>query len=158
MTLRERASRHQERLIADALREVWWADSQGQPSCPRCYDGVDVQRSKGTRHVNPEIRVYYCRCCAYTFTDLTRTPFDRTHLPLRLWAQLAAALCDGRGLDALPGWGALRPRARRQLRHMQDGLRGSKLALRWAKELKARGFTGGVLAMAPLAGERKQRR
>jgi len=134
--------------IAAALRAAHWPDSQGHPTCPRCYDGADLKPNPQRLRKNPAIRVYFCACCLYAFSDLVGTPLEGTILSIRVWAQAAVIMFTHKVLSLKPGWEILTRHRQRQLWSMQKRLAPSKFAVRWAKQLQAAGLACGELSRA----------
>ena len=81
-----------ERDLEATLRVARWADTHGEPVCPRCYDGEDVYDDPSCPAAAPPLHTYHCRCCRYRFTALTRSALH--HCKLDLW-QLAQVVLVG---------------------------------------------------------------
>lgn len=64
----------------ELLRRLRWPE---KITCPYC------EQTRVTTHAKSKngklTNRYFCFSCRRTFTDLTGTPFARTHLPLGLW-------------------------------------------------------------------------
>src|SRR5947207_2267260 len=99
-------------LILEALRNAATSEAQSAaflerqrwgdtPACPRCGDvevyamlGRDGQRNKDYR--------WRCRGCKQMFTVRTRTVFEETRLPLRVWVYAIWKACSSKkGISAL---------------------------------------------------------
>jgi len=64
----------------EVLRQLRWPE---KITCPHCEQTRVTTHAKSnhSRYTNR----YFCFSCRRTFTDLTGTPFARSHLPLGLW-------------------------------------------------------------------------
>lgn len=138
--------------LAESFRAVRWADSAGQPVCPSCYHGDDV-REGYTQHrwlkSSDALKTYFCACCKYPFSDLTKTVLARSCRPLALWAYLAL---NGDNDGLIPP-GTAQQWKREDLRQMRERLKVSQLAKSWAARLTHDGITVAQLA-AQLTSDR----
>jgi transposase-like protein len=83
-----------------AAVEFLEAQRWGDPACPRCGD-LDVYQMKVDDQRNKDFR-WRCRGCKQMFTVRTRTTFEETRLPLRVWVYAIWKACSSKkGISAL---------------------------------------------------------
>ncbi len=76
-----------ERQLAETFKAARWFRSEGQPSCPGCYDGRDLDPPTPIDG-QPGLFRYHCRACDRTFSDLSDTPFRSNRRSILWWAHL----------------------------------------------------------------------
>jgi len=125
------ALRLDETWCYDVLRRVRWPEGI---RCPFCGRGWVTSHSKS--RTTPRRR-YLCFHCRKTFTDLTGTPFSRTHLKMTTWfrgMRLTAEGCStaelARALDVK--WDT----ASHLKRRLAPGFRSSGFVHRLHKEMQ----------------------
>ena len=118
-----------EKALAATIHTAAW-EGKG-PSCPDCFDGVDLVRGEPPL-AHPGLGTYRCRACLRNFSDLWPTPLAAAKQPLARWA-LALLMPAPPRL-----WPARRQRTHRELRQK---LLASPFALRWQAALQAQQIT-----------------
>jgi len=122
-----------DKQLAQTFRAARWAESDGTPVCPDCFDGEDLG-TPTPDPLTPGLSRYRCSACRVAFSDVKGTVLvTRKPVPLALWAYLVL-LGDPR-----------------QLRWRQDEVqRCGELALRikiaplvlvWREQLRQAGVT-----------------
>lgn len=76
-----------DRAVADAWRMVRWHETGGDPICPICFDGADLQRRPADER-NPALHRYRCTACDRLVSDVSGTWIDPLKAPLARWAWL----------------------------------------------------------------------
>ena len=80
------------------LEKQRWGDS---PACPRCGDTDVYQMKSRNGERNADYR-WRCRGCSQFFTVRTKTIFEETRLPLRVWVYAIWKACSSKkGISAL---------------------------------------------------------
>jgi hypothetical protein len=116
--------------LAEHFRAARWADSGGEPSCPKCFDGRDVRQGYRPLKGQPHLRVYHCRCCKYFFSDRIGTPLEHTVCPLAIWAFILLGGTPPEAIGKTQKWIQLTLRVRDK--QMTD----SSIVKRWLATLK----------------------
>lgn len=126
-----------DRTLTETLLRARWPESNGQPVCPKHYDGHGVEPDQRPKH-HDGLPTYWCRCCITRFNPATQTVMARTKKPLWMWA-----LAFWPEQPAERTW----PPARRaQVRACRRAwAQGTQLGPRWFEELKAAGVKIGDL-------------
>lgn len=92
-----------DRTLAQTFRAARWAESNGEPVCPTCFEGDALIVDKAPRLAHPGLKSYRCRDCQARFSDLSGTPLRGSTSSLRDWA--LALLTLGGQPTALQGAG-----------------------------------------------------
>ncbi|MDT7040842.1 hypothetical protein [Candidatus Nitronereus thalassa] len=118
-----------------------WADSHGQPTCPKCFDAEDVRvvtqpsRPQVCRGAVPS---YHCTCCLRYFASTYDTPLQQTKIPLACWACVVLAGRPGSLYEASQAWGITRKALYAMLRKLEPD---HPFIGRWRQALKRAGIT-----------------
>jgi hypothetical protein len=71
------------------FRSVRWADTAGEPVCPKCggLDAYEMRRDTGAL-------VFECKACKWQFSITSGTLFASHKLPLRMYLAAIAVFCN----------------------------------------------------------------
>lgn len=145
-----------ERQLAETFKAARWAESQGRPICPSCYDHQSVVPDRSPRSGQPGLQTYSCRDCHARWSDVSGTVLTSSSRPLRDWAialLIDRETCDWRFFQSDTGCNA---RDIRRLRRRWD--EGSRLGPVWVQTLTERGLTlERLLAATPQGGAHADR-
>lgn len=132
-----------ERQLAETFRAARWADSDGRPVCPSCYDHRSVRADKKPRSGQPGLYTYFCMDCRTRWSDVSRTVLAKSTKTLRAWALallMDKEMHDWRYVGAATGY---LPEHIRSL--WERWQLGSQLAPAWRKTLAEAGITWDIL-------------
>lgn len=128
-----------DRQLAQTFRAARWAATNGNPVCPSCFDGADLEKPTPDP-CTPELSRYRCLVCHVKFSDVKGTAFKVcVPAPLAILAHLVLAQ-DPRVIEGLSPtevnryWGTI------------ERIRRSVLAAAWRGELERAAITLARLA------------
>ena len=131
-----------DQVLADTFRAARAAlEPGGWPSCPNCFDDVDVRRERRRSRANPKLHIYRCLCCQRMFSDLWATPMENTNAPLRVWAALLFITPRSAGGPSSYALERLVGIKHHRVRAIQLKLENSPFAACWKAELTKAGIT-----------------
>ncbi len=140
-----------DQVLADTFRAARAVlEPGGWPSCPNCFDNVDVRREPRHSRANPRLHIYRCRCCQRMFSDLRATPMENTNAPLRVWAMLLFTLPRSAGGPSSYALERLVGIKHHRVRAIQSKLTNSTFAACWKTELEKARVTSARLLRAVL--------
>jgi transposase-like protein len=128
-----------DRTLATTFRAARWAATNGNPACPDCFDGADLEKPTPDPFT-PELSRYRCTVCCRKFSDVKGTAFKgRSPAPLAILA-LLVLVPDPRQIEGLSPQEVLRHWA------TVERIRRSAMATAWRGELARAKITPARLA------------
>lgn len=124
-------------LLVETFRAARWAESDGRPVCPSCYDSRTV--TARNRRAGTGLSAYRCSDCIVDWSDISGTVLMRTKRSLREWA---IALLIPEREQAWRYIGESTGTQGTKLRELyQRWQQGSRLGPAWKRQLAAAGIT-----------------
>lgn len=128
-----------DRTLATTFRAARWASTAGNPACPDCFDGADLEKPTPDPFT-PELSRYRCTVCCRKFADVKGTVFQvRSPAPLAILAHLVLVR-DPRLIDGLS------PQEVSRYWPIVERIRRSTMAAAWRRELERSQITPARLA------------
>lgn len=144
-----------ERQLAETFKAARWAESQGRPVCPSCYDHKSVRADKAPRSGQPGLHTYFCLDCRARLSDVSGTILSHTWRPLRDWALSLLMEQEPTNWREFGRTAGVNSQELRRLRNRWDG---TKLGPAWKQQLAAVGITlERLLAAKPQGGSYVER-
>ena len=136
-----------DRTLAQTFRAARWAATNGNPVCPSCFDGADLEKPKPDPFT-PELSRYSCTVCRRKFSDVLGTAYQvRSPAPLAILAHLTMVR-DPRQIEGLS------PEEISRYWPIVERIRRSGSAAAWRRELDRSTITPAKLAKQILAQRR----